>query len=163
MDVDSSSDDSSSDDDSSSGDDMETDIERHVRELDYSLERQLDLRISKKFETYDARVAAAAVEALGRLADESDNDANCAAIADTGGIGPLVGFVALYDSAEGQFWAARALRKIASKNTAKRSRSSRPAVSRCSWISWQTARAKARRRPRGRCRTSPVTLPTTRL
>ena len=44
---------SSSDDDSSSGDDMETDIERHVRELDYSLERQveLDLRISKKFET----------------------------------------------------------------------------------------------------------------
>ena len=120
MDVDSSSDDSSSDDDSSSGDDMETDIERHVRELDYSLERQLDLRISKKFETYDARVAAAAVEALGRLADESDNDANCAAIADAGGIGPLVGFVALYDSAEGQFWAARALRKIASKNTANK-------------------------------------------
>ena len=67
MDVDSSSDDSSSDDDSSSGDDMETDIERHVREL----------------ENDDARVAAAAVEALGRLADESDNDANCAAIADT--------------------------------------------------------------------------------
>ena len=31
-----------------------------------------------------------------------------------------MGFVALFDSAEGQFWAARALRKIASKNTANK-------------------------------------------
>ena len=120
MDVDSSSDDSSSDDDSSSGDDMETDIERHVRELDYSLERQLDLRISKKFETYDARVAAAAVEALGRLADESDNDANCAAIVEAGGIPAFLAFLATNGSAEGQKWAARALRKLASKNTANK-------------------------------------------
>ena len=48
MDVDSSSDDSSSDNDSSSSNDMETGIERHVREL----------------ENDDARVAAAAVEAF---------------------------------------------------------------------------------------------------
>ena len=104
MDVDSSSDDSSSDKDSSSSNDMETGIERHVREL----------------ENDDARVAAAAVEALGRLADESDNDANCAAIVEAGGIPAFLAFLATNGSAEGQKWAARALRKLASKNTANK-------------------------------------------
>ena len=53
MEADSSSHYSSSDDDSSSGDDLETDIERHVREL----------------ETGDAHVVAAALEALPRSRD----------------------------------------------------------------------------------------------
>ena len=88
---------SSSDDDSSSGDDMETVIERLMEEL------QAD----------DAHVAAAAAEALDRLAS---NDATSSAIVEAGGVEELVAH-ATNDEADGQEEAARALRNLACNAT----------------------------------------------
>ena len=108
MDVDSSSDDSSSDDDSYG-------IEGHVR--DY-------LALLTLGGVALPGVVEAAAEALWRLTDESDNEANCAAIVKADGIPALVAFLATngswHPNAHGQKAAARALGNLAHDNAANR-------------------------------------------